>query len=128
MIPKDKIEMAKRADLPRVLQAMGIELVSNGKGYHLREHDSLKLFQQDGIWLYKWWSRHGEVGDGIQYLQRHYGMSFPGAVATLSGAVIFENSTVQHVSQQYCRSPSGSRSLKTRWSRLLPLTGSCITA
>ena len=25
MIPKDKIEMAKRADLPRVLQAMGIE-------------------------------------------------------------------------------------------------------
>jgi hypothetical protein len=59
MIPKDKIEMAKRADLPRVLQAMGIEIVSNGKGYHLREHDSLKLFQQDGIWLYKWWSRHG---------------------------------------------------------------------
>ena len=100
MIPKQHIETAKRADLPRVLKGMGIEIVSNGKGYHLREHDSLKLFQQDGIWLYKWWSQGGEVGDGIQYLQRHYGMSFPEAVATLSGATIFQNTTPQHVGQQ----------------------------
>ena len=83
MIPKEQIETAKRADLPRILKGLGIELVPNGRGYHFREHDSLKLFQQDGIWLYKWWSRNGEVGDGIQYLQRHYGMSFPEAAATL---------------------------------------------
>jgi len=100
MIPKQQIETAKRANLPRVLKGMGIELVSNGKGYHLREHDSLKLFHQDGIWLYKWWSQGGEVGDGIQYLQRHCGMSFPEAVATLSGPIISVNSTPRHVDQQ----------------------------
>jgi hypothetical protein len=54
MMPKKQIERAKRAHLPRVLQGMGIELVSNGNSYHLREHDSLKLFQQNAIWLYKW--------------------------------------------------------------------------
>jgi len=100
MIPKEQIERAKGADLPRVLKGMGIELVSNGKGYHLREHDSLKLFQQNGVWLYKWWSRDGEVGDGIQQLRGHCGMSFPEAVATLSGTMIFQNSTPQHVGQQ----------------------------
>lgn len=107
MIPKEQIETAKRAHLPRILQGMGIELVSNGRSYHLREHDSLKLFQQDGIWLYKWWSRGGEVGDAIQYLQCHCGMSFPQAVATLSGAMIFQNSTSQYVSQQnsHCLEP-----------------------
>ena len=107
MIPKEQIETAKRADLPRVLKGLGIELVPNGRGYHFREHDSLKLFQQDGIWLYKWWSRNGEVEDGIQYLQRHYGMSFPEAAATLSGEKIFQNSTSRHVSPQnpYCLEP-----------------------
>jgi hypothetical protein len=58
MIPKQRIEMAKHAELTRILQAMGIELASNGKAYHLREHDSLKFFQQDGIWLYKWYKQH----------------------------------------------------------------------
>jgi len=116
MISKDQIEMAKRANLPKVLEGMGIELVSNGKGYHLRGHDSLKLFQQDGIWLYKWWSRGGEVGDGIQYLQRHYGMSFPEAVATLAGAVIFQNSTPQHVGQQNAHCPESKKKPKP-WMR-----------
>ncbi len=109
MIPKQHIETAKRADLPRVLKGMGIEIVSKGKGYHLREHDSLKLFQQDGIWLYKWWSQGGEVGDGIQYLQRHYGMSFPEAVATLSGPIISENSTPQHVGQHDSHCPESKK-------------------
>ncbi len=111
MIPKEHIEMAKRAHLPRVLQGMGIEIVSNGKGYHLREHDSLKFFQQDGIWLYKWWSRGGEVGDGIQYLQRHYGMSFPQAVATLSGAMILQNS---HQNSNYPESKKRPEQWKTK--------------
>lgn len=111
MIPKEHIEMAKRAHLPRVLQGMGIEIVSNGKGYHLREHDSLKFFQQDGIWLYKWWSRGGEVGDGIQYLQRHYGMSFPQAVATLSGAMILQNS---HQNSNYPESKKRPEHWKTK--------------
>lgn len=85
MIPKEKILSAKQADLPSILQSMGVDLIAEGNSYHLREHDSLKLFRRDGIWLYKWWSRGGEVGDGIQYLQRHFGMSFSEAVETLSG-------------------------------------------
>jgi len=85
VIPKEKILSAKQADLPSILQSMGVDLIAEGNSYHLREHDSLKLFRRDGIWLYKWWSRGGEVGDGIQYLQRHFGMSFSEAVETLSG-------------------------------------------
>jgi len=100
MIPKEQIEMARGADLPRILTGMGIELVHNGRGYHLREHDSLKLFQHNGIWLYKWWSRNGEVGDAIQYLQRHCGMDFPEAVSILSGTTIFQNTSSQDVSRQ----------------------------
>jgi hypothetical protein len=107
MIPKQQIQMAKRADLPSILKGLGIELVPNGRDYHLRAHDSLKLFWQDGIWLYKWWSRNGEVGDGIQYLQRHCGMSFPDAVSILSGTTIFQNTTSQHLNRQnlYCLGP-----------------------
>jgi hypothetical protein len=107
MIPKEQIERAKRADLPMVLKSMGIELVPNSRGYHLKEHDSLKLFQQDGIWLYKWWSRNGEVGDGIQYLQRHCGTSFPEAVAILSGTRTFQNTKSRHVNRQnlHCLDP-----------------------
>ena len=100
MIPTQQIQMAKRADLPRILMGLGIELVSCGKDYHLRAHDSLKLFMQDGIWLYKWWSRNGEVGDGIQYLRRHCGMGFPEAVAILSGTAIVQNTASQHLDQQ----------------------------
>jgi len=88
MIPKEIIETAKKADLPNVVQQLGIELIPNGSGYHLREHDSLKLFRINGIWLYKWWSQGGEAGDGIQFLQRYLGMEFPKAVETLSGIPI----------------------------------------
>ena len=112
MIAKQQIETAKRADLPRVLKGMGIEIVSNGKGYYLREHDSLKLFQRDGIWLYKWWSQGGEVGDGIQYLQRHCAMSFPEAVEALSGPIIFEDSTPRHVGQQDSHCPESKKKLQ----------------
>lgn len=107
MIPIEQLEMAKRANLPRVLEGMGIELVPNGRGYHLKEHDSLKLFQQDRIWLYKWWSQNGEVGDGIQYLQRHCGMDFPEAASKLSVTIPFQNTTSRHVNRQnlHCLDP-----------------------
>jgi len=119
MIPKRRIEAAKRANLPGVLQNMGIELVPNGKGYHFKEHDSLKLFQQDGLWLYKWWSRGGKVGDGMQYLQRHYGLSFPDAVEALSGKMTFQNGSSQHVGQQNPNCPESKKKPQTwkskRW-------------
>lgn len=96
MISQTTIYAAKHANLPSILQKLGIELVQNANGYHFRRHDSLKLFQKNGIWLYKWWSRGGEVGDGIQYLQRHLGMAFDEAVETLSGA-----SMVNRLQQQW---------------------------
>lgn len=105
MIPTQQIQMAKRADLPRILKGLGIELVCCGKDYHLSAHDSLKLFLQDGIWLYKWWSRNGEVGDGIQYLQRHCGMGFPEAVAILSESAIVQNTASQHLNRQNLHCP-----------------------
>ena len=134
MISKKRIEAAKRADLPGVLQGMGIELVPNGKGYHFKEHDSLKLFQQDGLWLYKWWSRGGEVGDGMQYLQRHYGLSFPDAVEALSGKMTFQNSSSQHVSRQNPNCPESKKKPQPwkskRWQiaseRLIRVSQSCL--
>jgi len=84
MIPQAQIEQAKRADLPTILLKLGFRLVPDGKGYCLLEHDSLKFFRQKGIWCYKWYSRNGEVGDGIYFLQRHAGMSFKEAVNLLA--------------------------------------------
>ena len=83
MISKENIESAKRVDFPDVLKKMGVELEVNGNGYQLVQHDSLKFFCQNGIWLYKWWSRDGEVGDSIQYLQRYHNMNFIQAVKVL---------------------------------------------
>ncbi len=96
MIPKEQIKLAKQSDLPQVLLGMGINLVKNGNGYHVAEHDSLKFFKRDGVWLYKWWSRGGEVGDGIQYLQRYLNMDFKQAVEALSRSSFL----VQPVNQQ----------------------------
>ena len=83
MIPKQQIEAAKQASLPDVLKFLGIEIVLSGANFQSKNHDSLKSFRQNGVWLYKWWSRNGEVGDGIQYLMRHCFLSFPAAVAAL---------------------------------------------
>jgi DNA primase len=96
MISKEQIKRAKHADLPSVLFSLGIVLIPDGLGYYHRDHDSLKLFQKDNVWLYKWWSRGGEVGDGIDYLKRYYGMNFREAVQMLSGNSICENKKQQH--------------------------------
>lgn len=85
MTPRTQLEAAKNADLPGLLQRMGFGLIAEGRSYRLRDHDSLKFFRQKGVWLYKWWSRGGEVGDGVQYLRRYCGMSFKQAVEALTG-------------------------------------------
>jgi len=129
VIPKEKILSAKQADLPSILQSMGVDLIVEGNSYHLREHDSLKLFRRDGIWLYKWWSRGGEVGDGIQYLQRHFGMSFIEAVETLSG-----NTTVQsdrhdifdHQASQRLQIQWMSINWQTKSEKLIRVSQSCL--
>ncbi len=104
MTPRIQIEAAKYANLPDLLQRMGFSVVTEGHGSHLRDHDSLKFFRQNGVWLYKWWSRGGEVGDGIQYLQRYCGMSFKEAVEALTGGMIFYENDCQR----------GSRSIRNR--------------
>ena len=120
MIAKDQIKAAKRADLPGVLQSMGVDLVTEGHGYHFREHDSLKLFRLDGIWLYKWWSRGGEVGDGIQYLRRHCGMSFREAVKTLAGqAATFQNERAYDLRRQLPQKPWRSKKWQAESQKLI---------
>lgn len=85
MISKQTIETAKQAHLPDVLKSLNQQVVRSGADYYLKEHDSLKFFRQNGVWVYKWWSRNGEVGDGIQYLMRYCSMSFQAAVEVLTG-------------------------------------------
>ena len=106
MISNQQIEAAKSGDLPGVLNSMGIDLVKEGNGYHFRNHDSLKLFQKNGKWLYKWWARSGEVGDGIQYLQQYCGLDFEQAVRSLSGPSYRQH----HSLHQY-----GGQGQKVQW-------------
>jgi DNA primase len=84
MIPGEIIQSAKHADLPVILKKLGVNIIEEGKSFYLHEHDSLKFFKQEGVWLYKWWSC-GETGDGIQYLMNHCGKNFHEAVDLLSG-------------------------------------------
>ena len=44
MIAKDQIKAAKRADLPGVLQSMGVDLVTEGHGYHLSKRQAMYPF------------------------------------------------------------------------------------
>ena len=84
MLSKDEIRSAKYADLPSALKNLGFNLVVEGKSFYLHEHNSLKFFKKNDIWLYKWWSKD-EVGDGIQYLMKYCEMKFGEAVKLLLG-------------------------------------------
>lgn len=113
MMSKARIIKAKCADLPSVLQNRGIKLYRQGRSFCLAGHDSLKLFRYQGMWLYKWWSRNGEVGDGIQFLQRYCGVGFQDAVAELSGSVLCTSRDgAQYQKQQMPESWSSIRWLK----------------
>ena len=87
MISAGSIRKARRGDLPAVLQTLGMKIRREGRGFASTSHDSLKFFRRGDVWLYKWWSRDGEIGDGIQFLRRHRGMRFAEAVSALSGSV-----------------------------------------
>jgi len=77
------IQMAKQAYLPDILMQLGITIKTSGCAWVSIEHDSLKFFQYQGIWLYKWYAQDGESGDAIRFLQRYLNMSFHQALATL---------------------------------------------
>ncbi len=106
MTPRIQIEAAKLANLPDLLRRMGGDLVAEGRSYRSREHDSLKFFRQNGVWLYKWWSRGGEVGDGVQYLRRHCGMSFKESIDALTGGAVFNENDCRGVCRNIQKQPS----------------------
>lgn len=111
MISGSLIRRAKKADLPTVLQNLGIRLHREGRGFRLADHDSLKLFTYRAAWLYKWWSRNGEVGDGIQFLQRYCRMNFQQAVSELNGFGVDESGD-----RDYCgKVPEPESWLSPRW-------------
>ena len=91
MISREIIEVAKRADLPLVLNKMGVNIIEEGKSFYLHEHDSLKFYKKGDVWLYKWWSC-GEAGDGIQYLMTHCGKNIREAVELLSNHIDMSSS------------------------------------
>ncbi len=129
MISKQQIEAAKQANPPNVLQSLGIAIVASGASFHLKDHDSLKFFHQNGVWLYKWWSRNGEVGDGIQYLMRHCLMSFKEAVTVLSGSPFTEyradpvDQFRHRISKpQHCKTPKWQSESK----KLIQFSRSCL--
>ena len=130
MISKQQIDAAKQANLPEVLQSLGKEIVLSGANFQSKNHDSLKFFRQNGVWLYKWWSRNGEVGDSIQYLMRHCLMSFPEAVAALSGLPITQrkapadNKQHRHISEPHnWKTPKW----QTESEKLIQFSRSCLS-
>jgi hypothetical protein len=127
MIPKQQVEAAKQANFPYVLQSMGIEIVRSGANFQSKNHDSLKFFHQNGVWLYKWWSRNGEVGDGIQYLMRHCRLSFHEAVAALSGSPITQQKAPAD-NQRHISEPQNWKMSKwqTEGEKLIQFSRSCL--
>ena len=109
MIEKEQIEKARSGDLPAVLTRLGAELRPEGRGFSILPHSSLKLFQMRGVWLYKWWARSGEVGDGIQYLRRHHQMTFSAAVEVLSSSPACIGRAIDAPAQAANRTPSETR-------------------
>jgi DNA primase len=76
------IDSAKSANLIDILTQLGLHLVREGHGFYLAEHDSLKFYNKNGLWYYKWFSR-SESGDAIHFLQRYFKMNFQTAVHLL---------------------------------------------
>lgn len=100
MIDPEQIAKARKGDLPSLLQNLGIQLRREGQGFSAASHDSLKLFRRDDVWLYKWWARDGEVGDGIQFLRRHHGMRFSEAIEALSGTASISSTSIRRNDQK----------------------------
>ena len=77
---KEIIESARQTNLAEYLLSKNIPLIRNGKRYKDEEHDSLVF---SGNMYY--WNKKQENGNAIDYLTRHLGFSFNGAVKELAG-------------------------------------------
>ncbi len=61
-------------------KSAGYNLVKDGRGYHLKEHDSM-IFTRDGRWF---WNSQGLKGRAPDFLVHYEGMSLPEAVNRLT--------------------------------------------
>ena len=80
---REEIERAREMDLLTYLRLYEPEnLVHVGANvYSTREHDSLKI--SNGKWM--WWSREFGGASALDYLVKVKGISFPDAMAILTG-------------------------------------------
>jgi hypothetical protein len=101
VISAGRIKKARCGDLPSVPQTLGMRLHREGRGFASASHDSLKFFRRGDVWLYKWWARDGEVGDGIQFLRRHHGMRFTQALSALAGSASFPSESAYSKHRAY---------------------------
>ena len=72
------IKRARQTNLAEYLMGVGISLVRDGRRFRHREHDSL-VFNGNAYY----WNSRQEKGNAIDYLVRHMGMDFRGAVSAL---------------------------------------------
>lgn len=80
------IDKAKSVNLVEFLQARGVELVRDGKDWRLKEHHSLVISPEKGLWI---WNSHGGMGgDNIDYLVKVEHMTTHDAIVALMGGSI----------------------------------------
>lgn len=77
---KAQVKEARSYSALEYAKSAGYNLVKDGRGYHLREHDSM-IFTQDGRWF---WNSRGLKGRALDLLVHYEGMSLPEAVNRLT--------------------------------------------
>lgn len=87
----EEVRSANSVNLPDFLTAQGENLVRSGKGYRLKEHNS--LFIQENRW---YWNSRSKGGNNIKFVMEYYNKTFPEAVDMLNGGRIFNRDVAYH--------------------------------
>lgn len=81
----EQIERAKTVNLPYFLMSQGFELKKVGSEFTLKEHDSLRIFNNENGQRGKWFRfSTNEGGDNIRFVQAFLNKSFVEAVELLN--------------------------------------------
>lgn len=80
----EEIHNANSVNLPEFLISQGENLVRSGRGYRLKEHNS--LFIQENRW---YWNSRSKGGNNVKFIMEYYGKTFPEAVDMLNGGRSF---------------------------------------
>lgn len=75
----EEIKAANAVDLPEFLMSHGENLIRSGRGYRLKEHNS--LFIQEHKW---YWNSRSIGGNNIKFIMEYYNKTFPEAVDMLN--------------------------------------------